>query len=227
MQDGVIRVPDDIRAYEPHAFLTGSSSGDPEGRRLDIDDIFGKSFERVVEEARRHHGRDYFDSRRFRKARPSDLVEDVHYVQFDGGTLLIFDDEAALIGGFIETDLSVDSDWQSQGLGMELVVEHFMDQGALPTWHLDAAAYSRRGLRACEAAHAFPRTNPDAYFLKAARHTMLDNAGVFLPFVRQFGYAEALGSLTDAFAGTSPGGFEDAARTWIAKRQIGIMRWPV
>jgi hypothetical protein len=40
-------------------------------------------------------------------------AEDFHFARFDGETILIWDEENALVGGFIETDLSLDEDFNS------------------------------------------------------------------------------------------------------------------
>lgn len=219
-----LNVPEDIRKYDLHQFLSGPDQGGAEGRKLDIDDIFAKDFGRIVEEARHHHENGFFDRRRYSFHRPSDIDESMRFARFEGGTLLIWDDEDAIIGGFVETDLSIDADWQGQGLGTELVVEHFLDSGSLPTWHLDAPAYSRRGVAACSAAHAFPKTHADIYFIKAARHMMFANVGVFRPIVEAMGYADALHSLKSDMAASEPGRFEEAARNWMARRETGFHR---
>lgn len=217
MQTSKIHVPEDIRKYGLQEFLAGPSAGDAAMPGLDIDDIFAKEFRRIVDEARRYHGSGYFDRKGYSFHRPSDLDESMRFVRFEGGTLLLWDDEDAIIGGFVETDLSIDADWHGQGLGTELVVEHFLDSGSLPTWHLDAAAYSRRGLATCSAAHAFPTTNADVYFTKVARHVMLGNVKVFRPAVEAMGYTGALHSLKADIAVSTPGHFDEAARNWLAR----------
>ena len=226
MSNDELVVPEDIRKYDLNAFLAGPIGDGEEPRKLDIDDIFAKDFGRAIEEARQYHGERFLDPRSFRFHRQSDLDQSMRYARFEGGTLLIWDDEEALIGGFIETDLSIDAEWHGQGLGTELVVEHFMDSGSLPTWHLDNASYSFKGLRACSAAHAFPSTHPDIYFTKAARHVMSGNVRLFRPAVEAKGYPDTLLSLKAALVAAAPGGLEDAARQWLAQIQTDLTTSP-
>jgi hypothetical protein len=103
MEEIELAVPEDIRLHDADTFVLGPEG---KGRKADIDDIFAKDFERVLREARHHHGEDFLDPRRYCTRRPSDLDEDFHFVSFEGGTLLIWDEENSLVGGFIETDLS-------------------------------------------------------------------------------------------------------------------------
>lgn len=217
-----LSVPEDIRLYDEDSFLMGPSDDAENERELDIDDIFAKDFDRVLREARQYHDKGFFDPEGFHSRRASDVDPDLYFVSFEGGTLLVHED--ALIGGFIETDLALDGDWQGQGLGTEIVVEHFMDSGSLPTWYLDAAAYSSVGHSTCLSALAFPRVNPDIYFLKAARHVMIGNAELFQPSVSEVGYKNVLESLKEAMAQSQPGGFAAAAEQWLETRNAAKPR---
>lgn len=215
MTEVKLSVPEDIRLYDEDSFLLGPSDDEENERELDIDDIFAKDFDRVLREARQYHDKSFLDPKGFHSRRPSDIDPDLYFVSFEGGTLLVHEDQHALIGGFIETDLSLDDDWQGQRLGTEIVVEHFMDSGSLPTWYLDAAAYSSVGYSTCLSAQAFPRVNPDIYFLKAARHVMIGNENLFYPSVNESGYETVLESLKEAMAQSLPGGFAAAAEQWL------------
>jgi hypothetical protein len=224
MTEVKLSVPEDIRLYDEDSFLKGPSDDEEEQRELDIDDIFAKDFDRVLSEARSYHDKSFLDPRKFHTRRPSDIDPEVYFVSFEGGTLLVHEDDNGLVGGFIETDLSLDDDWQGMGLGTEIVVEHFMDSGSLPTWYLDSAAYSSKGYSTCLSALAFPRAHPDTYFLKAARHVMIGNPTMFYPSVNEDGYETVLESLKDAMAQSRPGGFATAAEEWLEKRNAAKPR---
>jgi hypothetical protein len=224
MTEAKLSVPEDIRLYDEDSFLMGPSDDDDNERELDIDDIFAKDFDRVLKEARQYHDKSFLDPKGFHTHRPSDIDPDLYFVSFEGGTLLVHHDDNALIGGFIETDLSLDGDWQGQGLGTEIVVEHFMDSGSLPTWYLDSAAYSSAGHSTCLSAQAFPRVHPDIYFLKAARHVMIGNPKLFYPSVNEDGYETVLASLKDALAQSTPGGFAAASEEWLERRNAAKPR---
>lgn len=65
-----LAVPEDIRLYDADSFILGPSKGDEVEREADIDHIFAKDFERVLDEARRYHGKDFLDPRGFHTRRP-------------------------------------------------------------------------------------------------------------------------------------------------------------
>lgn len=218
MTEVKLSVPEDIRLYDEDSFLKGPSDDDEDQRELDIDDIFAKDFDRVLKEALQYHEKSFLDPKGFHTHRPSDIAPGLYFVSFEGGTLLVHQDDNALVGGFIETDLSLDGDWQGQGLGTEIVVEHFMDSGSLPTWHLDSAAYSNAGHSTCLSAQAYPRMHPETYFLKAARHVIIGNPALFEASVNEDGYQSILASLRDALAQSTPGGFEVATEEWLERR---------
>ncbi|NTF17365.1 GNAT family N-acetyltransferase [Agrobacterium rubi] len=214
MENSQLNVPEDIRAYGLDEFLCGPSD-DEDVRDLDIDDIFAKGFDRVLDEARRYHGDAFLEPSGFSFSRQSDIDGTMRYVRFEGGTLIVSADGDAVIGGFIESDLSLDRSFHGRGIGTELVVEHFMDSGSLPTWYLDSPAYSRKGLATCTSAHAYPRTSPDAYFTKAARHVMMNNEEIFRPVAEARGYEEVLAALKAALAQSEPGRFKEEILDWL------------
>ena len=170
-------LPADIRDLDEDEFVLGSSPDDEDERELDIDDIFGKDLEDVLADSIRYRGAKCFDPETFELRTQSDVDPELTFVTSEYGTLLL-DSEEAIIGGFIETDLVLDDNWQGQGLGKELVVEHFLRSGDLPTWYLDSAQYSSAGYNTCCSAHRYPREEPETYVGKLVRHIVEANPGV-------------------------------------------------
>lgn len=143
-------------------FLAG-----PDGGELDIDDIFGKRFERLLEEFRAYAPHQIvFDADSFTV--PSLVNPSFSIVEVDAGILLL-DEERRPIGGYLSCDLSLATEYHGEGLGRELIIECALRNGALPTWHLDQPAYSLDGLRAHEAAWHHGRANPDELLLRERR----------------------------------------------------------
>lgn len=237
-----LSLPADIREYDEDAFILGETveptaiqtddqetvdmmsdlegdweledDGDlgPTVRELDIDDIFAKEIDAIVSDALEYHGQAYFDATLFTMRRPSDIDPSLSFVNFPGGTLLL-DSADSIIGGFIEVDLSLDSDWQGMGLGREIVIEHFLQSGSIPTWYLDSAQYSEAGHAACMSAHRFPQTQSEIYRTKLARHVVLDNEAALSGWIDRDGHEAVESQIRDAFK--SPiglGGEEDLLR---------------
>jgi hypothetical protein len=185
-------LPEDIRSYDEDHFILGTE--DPDEMELDIDDIFAKDFGDVIRDGRRYNGADFFSPAGFSKHRPSDIVPEMTFVDFDGGTLLL-DASGEPVGGYIESDLVLDWEWRGQGLGTELVTEHFLSHGSFPTWWLDSAAYSEAGYSTHLSAHCFPNRHRETYGKKLARHLLLDNADRFSEVVTEVGNEQVIEEL--------------------------------
>lgn len=221
-----IVVPEDIRMYDEDTFLRGPDSDE----ELDIDDIFAKDFKTILRDAARWGSLAHLRNGRrpdggFHLRTPSDVDPSLSYASFDGNTLLL-DQNGEVIGGFIETDLGLEGEWRGKGLGTEIVVEHFMRQGSLPTWSLDAPAYSNRGHDTCLSAEAYPVTNPEKYFRKAARMILLENDELFDNCVPYGDLESGAESLAADLRRSSPGGFEAAAEAWFERQLAELSRTP-
>lgn len=171
-----IVLPADIRDLDEDEFVLGTDSEDEESEReLDIDDIFGKDLETVVADIERYHPTAEFEEEKFDERRSSDIDPSLVYATHETLGTFLFDEEGAIVGGFLETDLVLADEHQGQGIGREIVVEHFLSNGALPTWYLDSAQYSRAGYGACCSAHQFPRSNKASYVAKLVDHIAREN----------------------------------------------------
>ena len=213
-------VPEDIRSYDEDQFLRGP----------DVDDIFAKDFQTIFSDAVRFGSLAHLRGGRrpdggYHLKTPSDIDPALSYASFDGNTLLL-DQNGEVIGGFIETDLGLEREWRGQGLGTEIVVEHFMRQGSLPTWSLDVPAYSNRGHDTCVSASAYPVTNGQRYFLKAARMIILENDELFEECDAVGDLEAASESLAADLRQTAPGGFEQAASGWFERQRVELPRTP-
>lgn len=125
-------------------FLAGAH-----GRDLDVDPIFAKPFARVLAELRRDAPFDVaIGEGRSRPSRidPRCVLHEV------GAGILLTDAAGTAIGGYLSYDLALDEAYRGRGLGTELVIERVLADGAVPTWQLDAPAYSPAGLAAHAAA---------------------------------------------------------------------------
>lgn len=197
--DDEIQVPADIRAISEIHLLTGDEDGDDDD--LDIDDIFGrKSWSEVYADGDAYYPKGWAKVNEDDFVRPSDLEEGYRFASFEYGTFLINSD-GKKCGGFIASELNVNTPHQGRGLGKELVVEHFLHNGDLATWHLDTPAYSPEGEGAIRAAHDFPRTHPDAYLKKLARHIVFLNEALFAPLVGEDGNDRIVADLAPRLAG--------------------------
>lgn len=207
-----ISLPEDIRSYSEDRFILGTDDSDD--MDLDIDDIVAKDFDDVVRDARRYHGKDFFDPARFRRMRPSDAEPGMTFADFDGGTLLL-DADGNPVGGYIETDLVLNFDWRGRGLGTELVVEHFLSNGGFPTWWLDSAQYSEAGYSTHLSAHAFPSRHPVVYARKLARHLILDNEEALARALDTMGSAQVETHLTEIMKSNIGSKADSAVADWI------------
>lgn len=148
------------------AFLAG-----PVPRELDIDPVFAKPFQRMIDELRRDAPEEIeWDATEARQ--PSLLAEGVWFREVPCGIMLVDADDRP-IGGYLSCDLGLDPAWQGRGLGAEIVIERALRDGELPTWNLDEAAYSPAGLGAHRAAWRHARSHPEETALRIAR--MRDN----------------------------------------------------
>ena len=143
------------------AFIVG-----PEGGRLDVDPIFAKDFDRVMDE----FGRDAPDEIVPDMKEPglsSLLAPELTYRDVPAGVVLYHRDRP--VGAYLSCDLSLDEEYQGRGLGAELVIERCLRDGCSPLWSLDAAAYSPAGLAAHRAAWRHVRTHPVETALRTRR----------------------------------------------------------
>jgi GNAT superfamily N-acetyltransferase len=152
-------------------FLAGPDryeAWDGDGDLLDIDEIFGKSFYRVLREQREYDpgsvdiGEDAVRTESLK-------APGYAFVDVPAG-LLLLDLDGNPCGGYIGCDLAIEEGHQGQGLGAELVLEYAMRFGPLPTWDLDEAAYTPAGEGAHRRAHALAC---DREFFAAKREEFL------------------------------------------------------
>jgi hypothetical protein len=212
-------VPADVRSYSEKYFILGTE--DAEAMELDVDDVVAKDFDDVTRDARRYHGKDFFNPAGFRRARPSDVDPELSLVDFDGGTLLL-DDQGTPIGGYVESDLVLEYEWRERGLGTEIVVEHFLSNGCFPTWWLDSAQYSEAGYSTHLSAHAYPSTKPVLYLRKLARHVLIDNPVAFAAIVEAEGETSVETELARAIAATGEESMSERVETFIRARQWAL-----
>ena len=124
-----IKFPDECFEVASDEFLVGPA-GDEDS--LDIDDIFGKPFDRVYTEMKEFSPGSIEvrpDSLRF----PSLIDPDYSLVDVEDGVLLL-NPNGTPVGGYLSCDLSVDLAAQGHGFGKELVIERCLRDGALPVW---------------------------------------------------------------------------------------------
>lgn len=134
------------------AFIIG-----PEGGRLDVDAIFAKDFDRVMEEFRREAPAE-IEADMTEQGLPSLLAPELTYRDVPAGLMLFHGDRP--VGGYLSCDLSLSEEYQGRGLGAELVIERCLRDGCSPVWPLDAAAYSPAGLGVHRAAWRHVRSHP-------------------------------------------------------------------
>jgi hypothetical protein len=162
MDEGVF----DPTSISEIAFLVGPDryeEADCEEEFLDVDDIFAKDFDRVWREQELAcPGSLSIEPTALRT--PSLRAEGYSFVDVDAGLLLLAPDGSPC-GGYIGCDLVIAPEHQGKGLGAELVLEYAMRNGDLPTWWLDAAAYSVAGEAAHRAAYALAQDR-DFFVLK-------------------------------------------------------------
>lgn len=134
---------------------------------LDVDPIFAKTFERVMDEMRRDAPLTIvpFEDG---EGRASLLAEGLWYHDVPAGVLLCTGDGTP-VGGYLDCDLSLASTHHGRGLGAEIVIERCLRDGAVPTWNLDQPAYSPAGLAAHRAAWRRARRNPEETMERMSR----------------------------------------------------------
>lgn len=193
MNSDEFTVPADIRAISAIHLLTGDEDGDDD--LLDIDDIFGrKTWSEVYGDGDAYYPKGWAIVHEDDFVRPSDVEDGYTFASFEYGTFLI-SPEGKKCGGFIASELNVNTPHQGRGLGAELVVEHFLHNGDLATWHLDTPAYSPEGEGAIRAAHEFPKAHPEIYLRKLARHIVFLNPTAFAPLVESMGSERVVADL--------------------------------
>lgn len=122
---------------------------------LDIDPVFGKSFDRALAEL----SKDMPDAL---DPADGDSCETASYVHpsliFRSCVcgVVLFDGDTP-VGGMLETDLVLHPAWHGRGLGREIVLESYMRDGEFRIWNLDIPAFSPEGLAAFEGAWTMGR----------------------------------------------------------------------
>lgn len=127
--------------------------------RLDIDDIFAKSLEQLLEDFR-VHAPDEIVHEDGNPGHPSFFEPDYRLHDVPAGVLLLSPD-GTIAGGYLSCDLVLDKPHRGKGLGMELVIERCLRDGLNPVHSLDESAYSNAGLECHRSAWRHVRTNPD------------------------------------------------------------------
>jgi GNAT superfamily N-acetyltransferase len=144
------RAPPTFCSVEPfNLSLTQFLSGHAD-RKLDIDRIFGKSLDIVL---------DNYPPCRLMRGRITAAVFGRGYVfrtvetDTDAGVVLL-DKGKTIVGAYLGCALAVLPEHRGHGLGAELVFEFALTYGVLPAWFLDVPAYSPAGFAAhCRAWH--------------------------------------------------------------------------
>ena len=138
----------------------------PGGGELDIDPIFAKRFETALEDMRRDDPASVeVDDDAL--ITPSLLAPGFTFAEVPCGVVLR-DETGEIVGGYLSCDLVLAERHRGRGLGMEIVIEHFLRSGELPTWNLDSAAYSPDGWRCHVRAYNWMREHPDLVQQKLA-----------------------------------------------------------
>lgn len=156
MRSGIVEADRPLWAgllpYTKDQFLAGPRH---RAEDLDIDAVFSKGWDSLLQEMRQ------FDPAGLEptgeNATPSDLEPEYSFLSVNSGVVLL-DASGAWVGGYLSCDLAVDEGHQGIGLGKELIVEYFLRHQGLPSWHLDAPAYSPAGEAAHRAAYDFLQT---------------------------------------------------------------------
>lgn len=143
-------------------FLTGDDHAEEDS--LDIDKVFSKPFERVAAEAVCDQA-DALQPTEGGAVTPSLRCSGYTFVPVEAG-LALFAPDGQCVGGYIWTDLSIQEAHKNKGLGAELVLEYYLRNGEIPTWHLDTPAYSPAGLGAHRAAWSMATRDPDLVLAK-------------------------------------------------------------
>lgn len=141
---------------ELEQFLAGPGRDESE---IDIDRIFGKTFERVCRELLQDDP-NAFEQEEDALTTPSHYVSGYSFVDVKSGLALKAPD-GKIVGGYFSCDLSVSEEHQGRGLGAELVIEFFLRNDSIPIWDLDTAAYSPAGYGAHSAAWSAMARYPD------------------------------------------------------------------
>lgn len=149
-------LPFDPTSLDQDAFLAGPErlaaheAGELEGDLLDVDGIFAKELERILADQLAYDPaslKPTDDAVRTQSA----IDGDYFFLDVPAGLLMLrwTQGGTTIAGAYVGCDLAVGLAHRGRGLGSELVLEYAMRNGWLPTWDLDAAAYSPEG----EAAH--------------------------------------------------------------------------
>ena len=128
----------------PDEMLCGPD-GDPD--TVVIDRGFGKTFDRLLEEL--DITRDTFSAEGIQH--PSIVHIGYTFQEVYIGVLLRAPD-GAVVGGYLDCDLSLDDAHQDLGLGAELVAWRLHLFGSLPVWHHGTPGFSPAGAGAHRAA---------------------------------------------------------------------------
>lgn len=158
-----------IHSISLEEFLTGSCDGMDS---LDVDEIFGKDLERILREIVDYDS-DSLNPEEGCAVTRSFLNPDIRFCQVSSG-LVALNSDNRIIGGYISCDVSIDAEYQGRGIGKELILEYFLRNEDLPTWHLDVPAYTSSGLASHQAAWEFAQTNPAVVLEKINAIEFLD-----------------------------------------------------
>lgn len=123
---------------ELNFFLAGAS------QTIEINKLFSVSFQQVVRSF--PAGEMVFGAQRQSVRQHRYYFCDVSCGISNG--VALFSPATDLVGIYLGASLAIHDKHQGMGLGAELVFEYAQTVGALPTWHMDVAAYSPAGYQA-------------------------------------------------------------------------------
>lgn len=133
------------------AFISGEAD-------LDIDDIFAKKLSEVIDDLNRYNPE--MLEMDMNSYQPSLFEPGYIYRDVPAGVILI-DPAGNIAGGYLSSDLVLGENHKGKGLGIELIIERCLRDGENPVHNLDTASYSRKGLRAFEAAWEYAQSHPE------------------------------------------------------------------
>lgn len=142
-------------------FLSGGC-----GRTLDIDKIFAKTLEQMIEDIK-DPDNGQIEIEVGIAPVPSLIDPRFLFQEAPAGMLVLY--EGSIVGGYMSCDLTLAPEYQGRGIGAELVIERCLRDGMNPTWHLDSPAYTPAGVAAHRAAWRRVRDFPEETSRRMAR----------------------------------------------------------